>query len=58
MYEALQSGSIPIYIYNDVPWLPYQSRLDWSEFAFGMCQAEGWAPPRDQLCDGCMTAAS
>uniref|UniRef100_A0A7S4CU00 Exostosin GT47 domain-containing protein n=1 Tax=Eutreptiella gymnastica TaxID=73025 RepID=A0A7S4CU00_9EUGL len=46
MYEALQSGSIPIYIYNDVPWLPYQSRLDWSEFAFVCSQSDvesaGW----------------
>lgn len=32
MYEAIQLGTIPVYIYDD-PWLPYQDELDWSEFA-------------------------
>mmetsp|Transcript_97316 Transcript_97316/g.167750 ORF Transcript_97316/g.167750 Transcript_97316/m.167750 type:complete len:398 (-) Transcript_97316:1167-2360(-) len=33
MFEAMQYGSMPIYLYNDVPWLPYHPRLDWSRFA-------------------------
>lgn len=33
MYEAMQLGSIPIYIYDDVKWLPYEDIIDWSEFA-------------------------
>jgi hypothetical protein len=28
LYEAMQVGSIPVYIY-DKPWLPYQQELDW-----------------------------
>ncbi|HZZ73503.1 MAG TPA: exostosin family protein [Pirellulales bacterium] len=32
MYEALQLGCIPVYIYDE-PWLPYTDVLDWSEFA-------------------------
>eukprot|EP00668_Euglena_longa_P031456 GGOE01040659.1.p1 GENE.GGOE01040659.1~~GGOE01040659.1.p1 ORF type:complete len:385 (-),score=87.58 GGOE01040659.1:357-1511(-) len=33
LYEVLQSGSIPVYLYNDVPWLAYAPPLDWSTFA-------------------------
>ena len=32
LYEAIQMGSIPIYIYDDI-WLPYKDELDWSEFS-------------------------
>lgn len=32
MYEAMQLGSIPVYIYDE-PWLPYTDVLDWNEFA-------------------------
>jgi len=32
MYEALQLGAIPVYIYDE-PWLPYTDVLDWNEFA-------------------------
>lgn len=33
LYEALSLGSIPVYIYDDFPWLPYQDVVDWSELA-------------------------
>jgi hypothetical protein len=32
MYEAMQLGCIPVYIYDE-PWLPYTDELDWSQFA-------------------------
>lgn len=32
MYEAMQLGAIPVYIYDD-PWLPYADDLDWKQFA-------------------------
>lgn len=31
LYESLQIGAIPVYIY-DTPWIPFQDELDWSEF--------------------------
>lgn len=34
LFETLQLGSIPIYIYDDAgPWLPYQEILDWDKLA-------------------------
>lgn len=33
LYEAMALGSIPVYIWDDRPWLPYQDVLDWSEFS-------------------------
>jgi hypothetical protein len=33
MYEALAMGSIPVYIYKDTPWLPYQTQIDWDRCA-------------------------
>ncbi|KAH0792273.1 Exostosin family protein [Histomonas meleagridis] len=32
--ETLQMGLIPIYIYNDVPWVPYYDSIGWSNFGF------------------------
>jgi hypothetical protein len=32
MYEAMQLGCIPVYIYDE-PWLPYTDELDWRQFA-------------------------
>jgi hypothetical protein len=32
MYEAMQLGCIPVYIYDE-PWLPYADELDWRQFA-------------------------
>lgn len=32
MYEALNMGAIPVYIYDE-PWLPYTEFLDWNEFS-------------------------
>ena len=31
MYEAIQLGIIPVYIYDD-EWLPYKDFLNWSDF--------------------------
>ncbi|WNZ27309.1 hypothetical protein HJG54_30950 [Leptolyngbya sp. NK1-12] len=31
LYEALSVGSIPIYIWDDMEWLPYQDVVDWSQ---------------------------
>ena len=33
LYESLQTGSIPIYIWEDSRWIPYTDSLDWSTFA-------------------------
>lgn len=30
LYEAIQCGSIPVYIYDE-PWLPYQDEIDWQK---------------------------
>lgn len=32
-YEALQLGSVPIYVYDDNKWLPYSNILNWNEFS-------------------------
>ncbi len=33
LYEAIQMGVIPVYIYDEEgPWLPYEGVLDWREF--------------------------
>jgi len=40
MYEALSVGSIPIYIWDDVEWLPWRDELDWSEFSLSVNVAE------------------
>ena len=39
MYEAMQLGCIPVYIYDE-PWLPYADVLDWNEFAVLVPQSE------------------
>lgn len=31
--ETLQSGRIPIYIYDDIIWLPYYDSINWNSFA-------------------------
>ncbi|MBD2593969.1 exostosin family protein [Nostoc spongiaeforme FACHB-130] len=36
LYEAISVGSIPIYIWDDMEWLPYQDVLDWSEIAISV----------------------
>jgi IS1 family transposase len=32
LYEAIQMGAIPVYIYDE-PWLPYRDVLDWNSFS-------------------------
>jgi len=36
LYEAISVGSIPIYIWDDIEWLPYKDVLDWSEIAISV----------------------
>lgn len=31
--EVMAVGSIPIYFYDDFPWLPYEELIDWNEIA-------------------------
>ena len=33
LVELLQSHTVPLYVYDDVPWLPYSPTLNWSTFA-------------------------
>jgi hypothetical protein len=33
LYEAMQSNSIPVYIYTDKPFLPYTDVIDWGKLA-------------------------
>jgi len=40
MYEAMSVGSIPIYVWDDVEWLPWRDELDWSEFSLSVNVAE------------------
>ena len=40
LYEAIALGSIPVYIWDDVLWLPYEDVLDWSEIALIVPVAE------------------
>lgn len=35
-WETLQLGSIPIYVYNDIEWLPYKDILDYSKFCISI----------------------
>lgn len=36
LYEALSVGSIPIYLWDDIEWLPYRDELDWAEFSVSL----------------------
>ena len=36
LYEAIALGSIPVYIWDDVEWLPYKDELSWDEFSVSM----------------------
>lgn len=31
--EVIQTGRIPVYIYNDVIWLPYYDSINWTDFS-------------------------
>jgi len=33
LYESLQCLAIPIYIYDDIPWLPYQDEISWNKIS-------------------------
>jgi hypothetical protein len=32
--EVLQMGMIPVYVYNDLIWLPYYNSIDWRSFSY------------------------
>jgi hypothetical protein len=36
LYEAMALGSIPIYIWDDMEWLPYKDILNWDEFSISI----------------------
>ena len=36
LYETLAMNSIPVYIWDDVEWLPYRDVLDWPSFAISL----------------------
>lgn len=36
LYESMEAGSIPIYIWDDVEWLPYKELLDWDKIAISI----------------------
>ncbi|MCX5713944.1 MAG: exostosin family protein [Candidatus Omnitrophica bacterium] len=36
LYEAMDLGAIPIYIWDDLEWLPYKNRLDWDAFSISI----------------------
>jgi hypothetical protein len=31
--EVIRLGMTPVYVYSDIPWLPYYDSIDWSSFA-------------------------
>lgn len=35
-WEVLQLGSIPVYVYNDIEWLPYKDIIDYSKFCISI----------------------
>jgi len=39
-FEAIQLDTIPVYVWDDVEWLPYQDRLRYSEFAVSISKKD------------------
>ena len=35
-YEALQLGTIPVYVWDDIEWLPYMEKVDYSRFCISI----------------------
>jgi hypothetical protein len=35
-YELLQIGTIPIYIYDDIEWLPFKNKIDYNKFCISI----------------------
>ena len=35
-FEAFQLGTVPVYIWDDIEWLPYREMLDYSKFAISI----------------------
>jgi hypothetical protein len=33
LYETIDLRRVPIYIYDDIPWLPYERKIDWKKLA-------------------------
>ncbi|OHT05147.1 hypothetical protein TRFO_27280 [Tritrichomonas foetus] len=38
--ETLQLGFIPVYIYNDIPWVPYYDSINWSKFGIIISESQ------------------
>ena len=39
-FEAMQLDTIPVYVWDDIEWLPYREILDYSTFSISISQAE------------------
>ena len=39
-FEIMLLGTIPVYIYNDIEWLPYKDILDYSKFAISIHESQ------------------
>ena len=48
LYEAMQLGCVPVYIYDE-PWLPYADVLDWNDFCV-LCHYDDLAGLPERLC--------
>ncbi|CAL6332120.1 unnamed protein product [Bathycoccus prasinos] len=33
LYETIDLRRVPIYIYDDIPWLPYEKEIEWKKLA-------------------------
>ena len=39
-FEAMQLGTVPVYVWDDKEWLPYQDELDYSQFSVSIHQGD------------------
>lgn len=40
LYETLDMQRVPIYVYDDIPWLPYEKAIDWASFSIPISSGE------------------
>ena len=48
MYECLQLGSIPVYIY-DIPWTPFSDEIKWEDFCIMVPSTEIYSISGEQI---------